>query len=216
MRETTHSMLKDVWEHEISRDYSSSHIVSERELQAALYFHLRRRLEKENVGDLRIFIEPTIRSESENTHPDVFIASSTRSSSNRCDIVAVVELKLQRGRHLYIKFEEELRRIMKRGASECVAIADQRPVAQAADICLRFTPDTLFYMGFIGSTGGEASSLAGMAKRKLGLELSCSPELAARTCLLYGNVDEDGSVNFGVEWWPGCDAPFADPEPSRN
>lgn len=192
------SALKRIWRDKVGEDFRSGLIASERELQACLYSHLREELHATALGHARIFVEPTLHGmdgRELSRYPDMLVCAPNEADRGM-EILAVVELKLDRGK--FIRFEEELARIVELGTHPRVSTAIDVLQDARRQLPLILSDSTHFFLGFLGSNDAEAVHEAHLRKSSDGAAfLANYPILASRTTLLYGRVHRDGATLFG-------------------
>lgn len=191
------ALVRDVWVGPVQEDYRNNLIISERELQACFYGHLRQKME--GHSSVRLFVEPSVRANDDeralNRRPDLIIAQAcAEGDASVFEVLAVIELKLDRGS--YIKFEGELDRIEALGGHAEIFIENQRPDRKTNSLRLRLTPATHFFLGFVGSADAKAVHPDDVRRHDKGFAAR-NVELASRTTLLYGRVDKNSRIEFG-------------------
>jgi hypothetical protein len=192
---TVSTALRRIWRSQIWNDYRQGLISSERELQACIYFHLREELTATCAGHARIFVEPTIRDSIGTRHPDMLIVVPTEHEQS-FQIIAVLELKLDRGKH--IKYQEELQRIERLGSNTRVSMENQRPDSKSGNFTLHVDADTRYFIGCVGSNATEAVFPQDIRNGDNGFAAR-NAKLAQKTTILYGRVYPDGASIFADE-----------------
>jgi len=188
--------LQRIWREEVRKDYLSGIISSERELQACLYFHLRHAMTA-GTARWRIFVEPTVNSVAGaklHRRPDLVVAQ--RDASGSLDVLAIIELKLDRGG--YIKFESEFERIEALKSHSAISIKNQRPDREREHDILHLGEHTKFFLGFVGSDDAAALWPEEVRQRNANFLLH-SADVAQNTTLLLGRAASDGRVKFFCE-----------------
>lgn len=189
--------LRRIWRSRIWSDYREGLIASESELQACVYFHLREELITACAGCARIFVEPTVRDSVGNRRPDMVVAMPSEGSLGQSfDVLAVLELKLDRGK--YILYQVELERIERLGSIKRVTMENQRPDNNTGHISLHIDERTRYFIGCIGSHQTAAVYPQSVRDEDKGFAIR-NPNLAQQTTILYGRVYPDGASLFADE-----------------
>lgn len=189
--------VRRTWRSHIWNDYREGLIASERELQACIYFHLREELLAACAGGIRIFVEPTLRDSTGAREPGMVVASpSAGSLGGSFDVLAVLELKLDRGKRTL--FQVELERIERLGSTKRVTMDNHRPDNNVEYSSLHINAKTEYFVGCIGSDQTPAVYPQRVRDEDKGFA-NRNPDLAGRTTILYGRVHSDGASLFADE-----------------
>lgn len=188
--------ISRIWKQAISQDFRDGRIASERELQACLYAHLREEVSATALGHARIFVEPSLKGAGDRLlkrFPDMVVCVPNDNQSGM-DVIAVVELKMDRGR--YIRFEHEFARIIELGDhSEVWAKVESGGERRWCPLAV--SDRTRFFLGFLGSHDAKAVHKEDLCSSAVGKRfLTGHPTLASRTTLLFGRVHPDGATLF--------------------
>lgn len=197
MHREVSTALRRVWRSRIWSDYREGLIASESELQACVYFHLREELIATCAGRARIFVEPTMRDLVGDRRPDMVVAVPSEGSLGQSfDVLAVLELKLDRGKD--VRYKDELDRIERFGSTNCVTMDNQRPDNNTGHISLNIGERTRYFIGCIGGHKAAAVYPQSIRDDDKGFAIR-NPHLARQTTILYGRVYPDGASLFADE-----------------